>query len=89
MNNKKYKMYESYKKYAVQADSVEDFCNRYYKPSAFHDRTGSAWDYGDGESYQEACIKSHKKHIERDGFTTITRHDSKTGEVVAYYPNEQ
>ena len=78
-------MYEYMKKYAVPAESVEDFCNKYYQPRAFHDRTGDTWDY-DGETYQAACIASHKEYIKEKGYCMITHHDSKTGETVTYYP---
>ncbi len=78
-------LYEHFKKYTVEAISVEDFCERYYKPRAYHDRTGPNWDY-DGQNYKDVVINSHKENINEYGYTYITHHDSITGQTVAYYP---
>ena len=76
MEKKQYDPFEAFKKYAVKADSLQDFCDRYHRHGAYHDR---------GEEYMKADYEDHKKELERDGFTIIPRHDSVTGEVVAYY----
>lgn len=70
------KYYEIFKKYAVSAESVEDFCNRYHRRGAFHDR---------GAEYMEADIEAHKKEFEKCGFTIIPKGSSTTGDNVAYY----
>ena len=65
-----------FEKNAVQAASVEDFLNRYYKRSRFHRR---------GTEYADAVIASHKYAFEVHGYTIISRHESTTGDVVAYF----
>ena len=69
--------YELFKKYQVEADSIEDFIRNYGKHNRY---------YGRGNEYMNACLASHKEHLEKYGFDFITHHDSKTGETVAYYP---
>jgi len=65
-----------WRKYQVEADSVEDFLARYYKVSRYTAR---------GEEYAAALRASNERDLERDGVTIISHHDSKTGEVVAFY----
>ena len=72
-------LYEIFKKNAVQADSIEDFCNKYHRRGAFHDR---------GDEYMKADIEDHKKEFETYGYTIIPHGTSTTGEVVAYYGKE-
>ena len=69
-------LYELFKKYAVQADSVEDFCERYHKKEKYHDR---------GKEYVECDLQSHVEEFRRDGYTIIPKGTSKTGDVVAFY----
>lgn len=68
--------YVAFQKYAVKADSLEEFCDLYHRRGAYHDR---------GEEYMKADYEDHKKEMERDGFTFIPMHDSTTGYVVSYY----
>jgi hypothetical protein len=68
--------YEMFKKYEVNADSVEDFLAKYTKREQHSGR---------GKEYVEARIKSHKDDILKYGYTIITRHDSVTGDIVSYY----
>lgn len=70
-------MYQKFKKYAIPADSLEDFCLKYHKRSAYHDR---------GADYMAEDLASHKKDLERDGYTIIPRGSSTTGDIAAYYP---
>jgi hypothetical protein len=72
-------LYETFKKYQVEANSVEDFHNKYHKESRYTDR---------GKEYMECVIKTSYEELEKDGFTFITHHDSKTGETVSYYGKE-
>lgn len=67
---------EVYRKYEVEADSVEDFLNKYTKPSRNEQRCAD---------YQEARVKSHTGDLNKYGYTFITHHDSVTGECVSYY----
>ncbi len=67
---------EIYKKYEVKADSVADFLERYTKTDRHSGR---------GEEYVQCRIQSHTESLEKLGYTIITHHDSKTGEVVSYY----
>lgn len=70
-------LYEKFKQYAVPAASVEDFRRRYTKPDRFAQR---------GPEYIAAVLQSAISDLERYGYTIISRHDSVTGEIVAYYP---
>ena len=68
-------LYEKFKKYQVPASSVEDFRRRYTKPDP---------------EYQAAVLQAARDDLAQFGYTIISRHDSVTGEVLAYYePNEQ
>lgn len=69
--------YESFKKYVVEASSLEEFLEKYTK----HDRHA-----GRGPEYVNARTKSHQEDIDKYGFTFITHHNSKSGETVSYYP---
>jgi len=53
MNNREY-----WRKYAVEADSVEDYLDRYYKPERYTGR---------GEEYAAALLKSYKEDVEATG----------------------
>ena len=68
--------FKAFQKYAVEAKSLEDFCDRYHRRGAYHDR---------GEEYMKADYEDHKKELERDGFTFIPQGSSTTGDVVSYY----
>lgn len=68
--------YVAFQKYAVKADNLRDFCDRYHRPGAYHDR---------GEEYMEYDYEGHKKEMEREGFTFIPQGSSTTGGVVSYY----
>lgn len=72
-------MYETFKKYAVSAKSVEDFCYRYHRRGAYHDR---------GADYMACDLARHLREFERDGMTCIPQGLSTTGDVVAYYGAE-
>ena len=69
-------LYEKFKKYAMPAESIEDFCLKYHSRRAYHDR---------GKDYMECDLESHKEEFERYGYTFIPSHDSTTGDIVAYY----
>ena len=68
--------FKAFQKYAVDAKSLEDFCDRYHRRGAYHDR---------GEEYMKCDYEDHKKELERDGFTFIPHGSSTTGDVVSYY----
>lgn len=71
-----YNQYEAFKKYQVEAVSLENFLEQYTK----RDRHSAR-----GKEYAQTRIESHQKDLEKYGFTFITHHDSVTGEIVAYY----
>ena len=73
---KRMPLYESMKKYAVEAASVEDFCNRYHSRSAYHER---------GKEYMDYDLQDHKTEFEKDGYTMIPQGSSATGDIVTYY----
>ena len=72
-------LYESMKKYQVQAENVESFLQQYYK----HDRYKAR-----GNEYAKACLGSANEDIEKYGYAMITHHSSVTGETVTYYPEK-
>lgn len=69
-------LYERFKKYEVKAESLREFCDRYHRRGAYHDR---------GEDYMQFDYEDHKKELERDGYTIIPQGSSTTGGVVSYY----
>ncbi len=69
-------LYEHFKQYKVEADSVEDYLKKYTKQ---HQHEGR------GAEYVACRIESHKAELNKYGFCFITHHDSVTGEIVAYY----
>lgn len=75
-----YSTYESFKKYQVEADNIEDFLNRFYKPDRYTGR---------GEVYTDTLLRSRQLDVQADGFTWISRHDSITGRCVSYYENRK
>lgn len=68
--------FKAFLKYAVQADNLRDFCDKYHRRTAYHAR---------GKDYMQADYEDHKKDMERDGFTIIPQWESTTCEVVSYY----
>ena len=60
----------------VEAEDVADFLERFYRRDRYHGR---------GAEYAQGLLASHEDHFERFGYDIISRHDSKTGEVVAYF----
>lgn len=78
MESKKSNSYETFKKYEVEASNLEEFLQQYTKPRDHEER---------GQEYVKARIKSHQEDINKFGFTFITHHASKTGEVVSWYPD--
>lgn len=71
-------LYDVFKKYRVSASSIEDFRQRYTKPDRYAQR---------GPEYVAAVLQSARDDLDKYGFSIISSHDSITGEVVAYYPN--
>lgn len=69
-------IYEKMKKYQVQAESVEDFLQRYTKSARYQQR---------GPEYVAAVIQTSCEKMEKYRFTFISHHSSITGDVVAYY----
>lgn len=65
-----------YQQYAVPASSVADFLARYYKADRYTGR---------GEDYAATLLKSYEERFEADGYVIISHHDSKAGEIVAYF----
>ena len=68
-----YDPFKSFLKYAVEAESLQDFIDRYHK-------SGKITDFN-----READYENHKKELEREGFTIIPASTSTTGEIVSYY----
>ena len=64
----------------VDAESVSDFLDRYYKKDRYHGR---------GADYAAALLASHEHNFEVNGYDIISRHDSVTGEVVAFFGKQK
>jgi hypothetical protein len=60
----------------VEAASVVDFLDRYYKPARFRGR---------GDDYAAGLIRSYQAELDESGFCFISHHDSVTGRIVAYF----
>lgn len=73
--------FDLFKSYKVNdVNSVAEFLDRYYKKDRYTGR---------GKEYAAAVLKSHEKCFEVDGVDWISKHESRTGEVVAFYgPSE-
>lgn len=67
---------QAFRKYEVEANSVEDFLQRYTKRDRHEAR---------GKEYVQARIQSHTEDLKKFGYTIITHHDSVTGDTVAYF----
>jgi len=61
----------------VEATSVADFLDRYYK----HDRYR-----GRGEEYAAVILAGAENDVRTQGYTIASQHESVTGKVVAYFP---
>jgi len=61
---------------AVPASSIADFLERYYRPDRYHGR---------GEDYAACLLASHEHDFQTYGYDIISRHDSVTGQVVAFF----
>ncbi len=72
---------ELFRKYQVCADSLDDFLDRLYKHDRYKGRDGKVW----GEDYSQCIKDSCEAGLERYGYCLISRHDSRTGDVVAFY----
>jgi hypothetical protein len=67
------KTLERHKEYQVtDVSSVKEFLERYYKPDRY-------------QECPDVILESKTQDIKRDGYCIISRHDSMTGEVVAYF----
>lgn len=58
---------------------LEDFVKKYRKSERFTQR---------GDAYVNQIIQSHRDECKKLGYTTISQHDSNSGEMVAYIPFE-
>lgn len=61
----------------VEAASVEDFIARYYKKARLFDQVFAG--------YTQTIIDRRKADLARQGYCIISRHESVTGETVAYF----
>jgi len=59
----------------VEASSVEDYLERYYK----HDRYK-----GRGEEYEAILLKSYTEEFSDRGYVCTSHHDNVTGEFIAW-----
>lgn len=71
-----YNAYESFKKYAVESNSLENFLDEFYKDSRYKGR---------GKEYATELLNSYEERLQKDGYVIISKHDSVRGAVVSYY----
>ena len=76
---RKSNLYERMKKYAVPAKDPTDFLERYTK---------AGYGIEIGEDYQKARIESAYEDLKRCGYCILSTHESKTGEIVTWFPVE-
>jgi hypothetical protein len=69
-------LYYLMREYAVQAKSVEEFCDKYHSRNAYHDR---------GEEYMNFDLQDHIKEFKEYGYTIIPQGSSTTGGIVSFY----
>lgn len=70
--------YEHYKKYKVQAESIDDFLRRYTNYNSLSVQVAP----------HEVRLKSYMDEYQKCGFCYMTKFMSITGQPVTYYPNE-
>lgn len=77
--------YEAWRANAVtDVQTVEEFLLRYYKPDRYQPHVPGMW----GAERCARMIADRKADLARDGVCIISRHDSITGRLVAFYgPN--
>jgi len=66
---------EWWKDIVVQAESVENFLDKYYKYDRFRGR---------GEEYTNILLKSYQEEYDRRGFTFISQYESNTGRIISF-----
>jgi len=75
MSNKK-TLAEMFREYEVEAESAEDFCNKYHKP------------FPNEKFYQEQrreIIKSLQTNLDEKGFAIIPHHNTNSGVTVSWH----
>jgi hypothetical protein len=72
-------LYEKFKKYELPAESIEDFCNKYHRRDAYHER---------GAEYMAVDLQSHIEEFEKYGYTIIPGSSTTTGDIISYYGKE-
>ena len=66
-----------FRKYQVKnVKSLDEFMSAYYKADRYTGR---------GIAYENVLLEAHREHLDKEGFDIISKHDSNTGEVVAFY----
>lgn len=63
----------------TDVSSVAEFLDRYYKQDQYTGR---------GDEYAAVLLTTHKERFEKYDVDWISKHDSCTGEVVAFYGDE-
>ena len=64
----------------VEARSVEDFLDRYYKPERYGGHSEAA--------HAATLLRSHQEYFKEYGYAHISRHDSVTGHAVSFFSAE-
>ena len=72
---------ELFRKYRVEADSLDDFLDTFYRHDRYEGRDGKVW----GDDYSQSIKDSCELDLEQHGYCLISRHDSRTGDIVAFY----
>ena len=71
---------EHFKKYKVEdCELLEEFMDKYYKHERYKGR---------GKEYAYNLFMSHRDYLLKYEFDFISKHDSITGRVVSFYPQQ-
>lgn len=71
-------MKDSFRKDAVtDVQTVQEFADRYYRPERYTGR---------GADYAALCVKSLVEMVQKHGYCWLSHHESRTGNVVAFFP---
>ena len=71
------RIFETHKEFAVLANDIKDFCNKYANPEKYHKQS---------EDAQQSFRNSLENQITRYWFAVLLADMNITGKKIAYYP---
>lgn len=76
--------YDTFKKYRVNdVNSVAEFLDKYYKTDRYYSRDKYFPELENG--YSGYLLNNYEQEFRKNGFCFILHHDSRTGDIVAFY----